>query len=78
MRIVKKVPDLVENFLDRAKHMLNERTHGPLLTGVTLLIEMCSLDPHIIEDLRAVCLSFIEIYSFFLSEKFIHSPCHYL
>ncbi|KAJ3033584.1 clathrin associated protein complex large subunit [Rhizophlyctis rosea] len=52
LRIVKKVPDLLENFVQRAKNLLNERNHGVLLTGVTLLIEMCQIDPEITSDLR--------------------------
>ncbi|KAJ3409421.1 clathrin associated protein complex large subunit [Chytridiales sp. JEL 0842] len=52
VRIVKKVPDLLENFTARAKSLLNDRNHGVLLTGVTLLTEMCLLDSGILADLR--------------------------
>ncbi|KAJ3114180.1 clathrin associated protein complex large subunit [Phlyctochytrium bullatum] len=52
LRVIKKVPDLIENFQARAKGLLNERNHGVLLTGITLLIEMCRLDPQITNDIR--------------------------
>ena len=56
MRLVKKVPDLIENFLSRAKHLINEKSHAPLLTGLTLLIEMCNLDSSVIQELLTVKL----------------------
>ncbi|KAI8917709.1 Clathrin/coatomer adaptor, adaptin-like protein [Powellomyces hirtus] len=53
LRVVRKVPDLMENFVSRAKSLLNERNHGVLLTGVTLLTEMCKMSDEILVDLRA-------------------------
>ncbi|KAJ3278912.1 clathrin associated protein complex large subunit [Borealophlyctis nickersoniae] len=52
LRIIKKVPDLMEDFLTRAKNLLNERNHGVLLTGLTLLTEMCTMSPEVTTDLR--------------------------
>ncbi|XP_063902303.1 AP-1 complex subunit gamma-1-like [Zophobas morio] len=40
-RLVRKSPELVENFLFLVEDLLDERYHGLMLTGVTLLIEMC-------------------------------------
>lgn len=40
IRISRKVPELLENFVSRTKALLNERNHGVLLTGVTLMIEL--------------------------------------
>jgi AP-1 complex subunit gamma-1 len=45
IRIARKVPELLENFVSRTKALLNERNHGVLLTGVTLMIELCESDP---------------------------------
>jgi AP-1 complex subunit gamma-1 len=56
LRIVRKVPDLVENFLEKGLTLLNERNHGVLLTGVTLLIEMCAVSPEAAASLRNASL----------------------
>nr|KAJ3421163.1 clathrin associated protein complex large subunit [Polyrhizophydium stewartii] len=52
LRIIRKVPDLVENFLERTQALLSERNHGVLLTGVTLLTEMCQMSPQITAVVR--------------------------
>ncbi|KAI5369519.1 Putative adaptor protein complex AP-1, gamma subunit [Septoria linicola] len=44
MRICRKVPDLQEHFLDKAKILLNDRNHGVLLSGLTLVVSMCEAD----------------------------------
>ncbi|CAI2164575.1 11301_t:CDS:10 [Funneliformis geosporum] len=41
MRIIRKVPELQENFLPKAKALLSDRNHGVLLTATTLITEMC-------------------------------------
>lgn len=41
MRIVRKVPEAIENFVPRVKSLLTERNHGVLLTAVTLIISLC-------------------------------------
>ncbi|TPX51187.1 hypothetical protein SeLEV6574_g00447 [Synchytrium endobioticum] len=54
LRIIRKVPDLMENFLNRAKALLNERNHGVLLTGTTLLVEMCQASSSATADVRKI------------------------
>ena len=44
MRICRKVPDLQEHFVDKAKMLLNDRNHGVLLSGLTLVVSMCEAD----------------------------------
>lgn len=44
MRICRKVPDLQEHFFDKAKLLLNDRNHGVLLSGLTLVVSMCEAD----------------------------------
>jgi len=44
MRICRKVPDLQEHFIDKAKLLLADRNHGVLLTGLTLVVSMCEAD----------------------------------
>ena len=44
MRICRKVPDLQEHFLEKSKQLLNDRNHGVLLSGLTLVVSMCEAD----------------------------------
>ena len=44
MRICRKVPDLQEHFLEKAKVLLSDRNHGVLLCGLTLVTSMCEAD----------------------------------
>ncbi|KDE04276.1 AP-1 complex subunit gamma-1 [Microbotryum lychnidis-dioicae p1A1 Lamole] len=43
LRCIYKVPDLVDHFEGRSTSLLSDRNHGVLLTGVTLVTEMCRL-----------------------------------
>ncbi|MCO5575615.1 hypothetical protein L7F22_029417 [Adiantum nelumboides] len=54
MRIVRKVPDLLENFTERTKQLLNDKNHGVLLCGVTLAYDICRSDPTALDDFRRV------------------------
>jgi AP-1 complex subunit gamma-1 len=44
MRICRKVPDLQEHFLEKAKLLLQDRNHGVLLCGLTLVTSLCEAD----------------------------------
>ena len=44
MRICRKVPDLQEHFLAKAKMLLSDRNHGVLLSGLTLVISLCEAE----------------------------------
>ncbi|KAJ9637158.1 clathrin associated protein complex large subunit [Coniosporium tulheliwenetii] len=44
MRICRKVPDLQEHFLEKAKLLLSDRNHGVLMCGLTLVTSMCEAD----------------------------------
>jgi AP-1 complex subunit gamma-1 len=44
MRICRKVPDLQEHFLEKAKLLLQDRNHGVLLCGITLVANLCEAD----------------------------------
>lgn len=52
MRIVRRVPDLVDHFTSRANSLLSDRNHGVLLCGVTLVTEMCVADSSVTENMR--------------------------
>jgi hypothetical protein len=54
VRIIRKVPELQENFVTRAKAVFQERNHATILTGLTLVQELCSVDPSLIPQFREV------------------------
>ena len=54
LRVVKKVPDLADHFINKAKNLLADRNHGVLLTAITLVIEMVQTDSACLEEFRNV------------------------
>ncbi|KAI3714209.1 hypothetical protein L1987_72805 [Smallanthus sonchifolius] len=55
IRIVKKVPDLAENFVNPVASLLKEKHHGVLLTGIQLCIELCNHSEEALEYFRKKC-----------------------
>ncbi|KAK6516857.1 clathrin associated protein complex large subunit [Arthrobotrys conoides] len=52
MRIIRKVPDLQEHFIEKTKLLLQDRNHGVLLCGLTLIIDLCIHDPDLVEQFK--------------------------
>ena len=40
LRIIRKVPELVESFIDRAAALLNDRNHNVILAGASLMLQV--------------------------------------
>ncbi|KAK9675683.1 hypothetical protein RND81_11G023400 [Saponaria officinalis] len=55
IRIIKKVPDLAENFINPAAVLLKEKHHGVLLTGVQLCTDLCKINEEALEFFRKKC-----------------------
>ncbi|XP_059316551.1 AP-1 complex subunit gamma-2-like [Lycium ferocissimum] len=55
IRIIKKVPDLAENFINPAAALLSEKHHGVLITGVQLCIDLCKVSTEALEYFRQKC-----------------------
>ncbi|KAI3729034.1 hypothetical protein L6452_17680 [Arctium lappa] len=55
IRIVKKVPDLAENFVNPVVSLLKEKHHGVLLTGIQLCTDLCKLSEEALEYFRKKC-----------------------
>ena len=54
LRVVKKVPDIADHFIGKAKNLLTDRNHGVLLAAITLVIEMVQIDESILNEFRSV------------------------
>ncbi|KAL8091380.1 hypothetical protein AgCh_033839 [Apium graveolens] len=52
IRIIKKVPDLEENFVSPAASLLTEKHHGVLLTGIQLCTDLCEASTEALECFR--------------------------
>lgn len=52
VRIVRKVPELMEVFIPTTRSLLNERNHGVLVCGVSLVTEMCRVNPETLTHFR--------------------------
>uniref|UniRef100_A0A7N0T865 AP-1 complex subunit gamma n=1 Tax=Kalanchoe fedtschenkoi TaxID=63787 RepID=A0A7N0T865_KALFE len=55
IRIIKKVPELAENFINPAASLLKEKHHGVLITGVQLCTDLCKVSPEALEHFRNKC-----------------------
>lgn len=55
IRIIKKVPDLAENFINPASALLKEKHHGVLITGIQLCTDLCKVSPEALEYFRKKC-----------------------
>ncbi|XP_057948893.1 AP-1 complex subunit gamma-2-like isoform X2 [Malania oleifera] len=55
IRIIRKVPDLAENFINSAASLIKEKHHGVLITGVQLCTDLCKVSPEALEYFRKKC-----------------------
>lgn len=55
LRVIKKVPDLSDHFITKARNLLTDRNHGVLLSAITLVSEMCQQDENCLNEFRNVC-----------------------
>ncbi|XP_020110400.1 AP-1 complex subunit gamma-2 [Ananas comosus] len=55
IRIIRKVPDLAENFMGPAASLLKEKHHGVLIAGVQLCTDLCKANTDALEYLRKNC-----------------------
>ncbi|KAE8743241.1 hypothetical protein FOCC_FOCC011176 [Frankliniella occidentalis] len=60
-RIVLKVPELMEIFLPATRSLLSEKNHGVLITGVTLITEMCEHSPDTLQHFKKIVPNLVRI-----------------
>eukprot|EP00878_Enallax_costatus_P013642 GHUV01014265.1.p1 GENE.GHUV01014265.1~~GHUV01014265.1.p1 ORF type:complete len:761 (+),score=273.69 GHUV01014265.1:204-2486(+) len=52
IRVLKKNPELIEEFQDKAADLLHDKNQGVALSGVTLMLQLCLMQPQVIERYR--------------------------
>lgn len=58
MRIIRKVPDLMDHFVTKSTSLLSDKNHGVLLCGITLVTDMCAMDEETLAGFRKVSSCF--------------------
>ncbi|KYQ91955.1 clathrin-adaptor gamma chain [Tieghemostelium lacteum] len=71
IRILRKVPDLVENFIPKIKALLSERNHGVILTALTLIIEICEMDKSQIVQFKKMVPQLVRILKSLVSSGYL-------
>ncbi|KAJ1968888.1 clathrin associated protein complex large subunit [Dimargaris xerosporica] len=74
VRIVRKVPELLDSFVEKTKHHLSEKNHGVLLSGLALAIQLCSQSSEALVQYRALVPNLVRQLKTLLTAGF--SPEH--
>lgn len=61
VRIVKKVPELMEIYIPSVRNLLSEKNHGVLLGAVALITDMCTKSPDVLDHFRKSVPSLVRI-----------------
>lgn len=56
MRVIRKVPELMDHFISRSTSLLSDKNHGVLHCGITLVTDMCAIDEETLQGFRKVSL----------------------
>ena len=51
-RVLRRVPDMLESFAERAAELLSDRNHAVVLAGMTLMLDICTTHPSAVEAYR--------------------------
>jgi AP-1 complex subunit gamma-1 len=74
VRVLEKVPDLIEDCVDVISSLMSDRNHAVLLTGATLLQNAMRIDPTMIDTFRQLVPNLVRILKNLVVNNF--SPEH--
>uniref|UniRef100_A0A0K8TMB2 AP-1 complex subunit gamma n=1 Tax=Tabanus bromius TaxID=304241 RepID=A0A0K8TMB2_TABBR len=60
-RVIRRVPELMEIFLPATRSLLSEKNHGILITGVTLITEMCESSTDTLNHFKKIVPNLVRI-----------------
>ena len=60
--MIRKVPELADHFVAKAKNLLADRNHGNMLAATTLIAEMVKADQNCLNEFRSVPSPFLPTY----------------
>ncbi|XP_049850739.1 AP-1 complex subunit gamma-like [Schistocerca gregaria] len=63
LRILRKAPDLLDQFIPRIPKLLEDRNHGVILTTIALINEMCKIGQNCHKNFAVLVPHFVEILS---------------
>jgi len=61
IRIIRKVPELMEIYIPCVRNLLNEKNHGILMGAIGLITEMCQKSPDILSHFRKLVPNLVRI-----------------
>jgi AP-1 complex subunit gamma-1 len=61
VRIIRKAPELLDNFVPATRSLLGDKNHGVLITGVTLITEMCALSAESVTHFRRLVPTLVRV-----------------
>lgn len=74
IRIVRKVPELLDQFIPKVRPMLVERNHGVLITAISLMIEIIRVEPESVRAFKKTTVQLVKILKNLVSTG--HVPEH--
>jgi len=77
LRIIRKAPETLENFIPKIRGLLSERNHGVLITAISLIIEITIIDPSNIPPFRRLVSVLVRILKSLVQSGYLpeHDVC---
>lgn len=70
VRVLRRVPELLDDFLAPAAKLLDDRHHGVLISGVTLVTELCEAHPKMVPLFRKKVTALVRVLKNLVSSNY--------